>query len=109
MDGLGVTLSAEGHYPDAEQLIRQTVDARRRILGMDNPDTSNSTYDLACVLARESRADEALSLLQAAVDHGLTAKTALAIPENADLKSLHRDPRFTALVARARQRITANP
>jgi hypothetical protein len=58
-------------------------------------------------LARKGNADEALALLREAVDHTLTPKTDLAIETNPDLKSLHGDPRFAALVAHAKERAAA--
>jgi hypothetical protein len=49
----------------------------------------------------------ALSLLRDAVDHGLRSDVDLYIGKDPELKSLHGDPRFDALVADARQRAAA--
>lgn len=50
---------------------------------------------------------EAMSRLQQALDHGLPKARALAMENNPDLKSLHGDPRFVAMVARVKERAVA--
>jgi serine/threonine protein kinase len=107
MDYLATVLAHEGRYADAEKLERETLDTQRRILGLEHPDTALSTYNLGCMLARKDNPDEALSLLREAVDHGLGHGSALAIETDPDLKSLHGDPRFAALVAHAKERAAA--
>jgi hypothetical protein len=54
-------------------------------------------------MARQNRRNEALSLLREAVEHGLPTYAILGMDQDPDLKSLHGDPRFEALVAKARQ------
>ena len=103
MNNLANDFSGEGHYSEAEKLYRETLDIDRRVFGPDHPDTATSTYNLACIMARQGRPDEAISLLQQAVEHGLRVYTALGMDKDPDLKSLHGDPRFDALVAKARQ------
>jgi serine/threonine protein kinase len=103
MNNLASDLRSEGRYAEAEKLLRETIDSRRRVLGPDHPDTAISTYALACVMARQGRRDEALSLLREAVEHGLPGYVVLGMDNDPDLKSLHGDPRFEALVAKARQ------
>ena len=107
MNNLGNTLTSEGHYADAEKLHRETLEVRRRLLGPEHPETASSTYNLACVEARRGNRDGALELLRQAVDHGLDPATDIAIDNDLDLKSLHSDPRFDALVAHARVRAAA--
>ena len=50
---------------------------------------------------------EALLLLRQAIDHGLPPSAAVEMENDPDLKSLHRDPRFIALVAYVKERATA--
>jgi eukaryotic-like serine/threonine-protein kinase len=107
MANLVVILSITGRNVEAEELGRQTMDIRRRVLGPEHPDTARSTYDLACIEAHLGRRDEALSLLREAVDHGLSPDIDGAIDKDSDLKSLHGDPRFDALVAHAKANVVA--
>ena len=99
---LALTLALEEHYAEAAKLYRELLDANRRVLGPNHPDTLISEYNLACVEAHQGHKDEALSLLRDAVDHGLPPSADLGIDNEPDLKSLHGDARFTALVAHAK-------
>jgi non-specific serine/threonine protein kinase/serine/threonine-protein kinase len=103
MGSLASALSSEGHYAEAERLYREQLDIERRVLGPDNSDTALAEYNLGCVMAGQNRRDEALSLLREAVEHGFRSDDALEMGKDPDLKSLHGDPRFEALVARAGQ------
>jgi eukaryotic-like serine/threonine-protein kinase len=107
MHKLALDLGYEGRYIEAEKLLREMVEIRRRVLGPEHPDTAKSTYDLGCIEAHLGRRDEAFSLLRGAVDHGLPTQGDLGIDKDPDLKSLHGDPRFAALVARAREKAVA--
>jgi eukaryotic-like serine/threonine-protein kinase len=100
---LALTVALEGHYTEAEKLYRELLDANRRVLGPEHPDTLISEYNLACVVAHQGRSDEALSILRETVDHGLAPSADLAIDKDPDLKSLHGDPRFDALVSHAKK------
>jgi non-specific serine/threonine protein kinase/serine/threonine-protein kinase len=107
MNNLANVLTDEGRYAEAEKLFRKTLDIRRRVLGPESPDAASSTYNLSCIAARQGRRDEALSLLREAVDHGLRPGADLGMDTDPDLKSLHGDPRFAALVAHAKERAAA--
>jgi non-specific serine/threonine protein kinase/serine/threonine-protein kinase len=107
MGNLAGILSDEGHYAEAETLFRETIDLERRVLGREHPYTALSTYNLGLVEVHRGRHDEALSLLREAVDHGLPPSGDLDMDTNPDLKSLHGDPRFAALVADAKARAAA--
>ena len=104
---LSVALELEGRYAEAEKTQRELLAIRRRVLGTEHPSTALSAYDLSCLVARQGRRDEALSLLRQAVDHGLDSRTDLGIEKDPDFKSLHGDPRFSALVAHAKERAAA--
>jgi len=109
-DELAQTLGKEGRYEEAEKLARETLEIQRRVLGPDHPDAAGTAYDLACVLAQTGRSSEAISILHEAIDHGLDPVTSRAMATDPELKSLHKDPRFEALVSYARQRAAApNP
>jgi non-specific serine/threonine protein kinase/serine/threonine-protein kinase len=103
LEGLGMLLKREKRYADAEAAFRQTLEGRRRALGPGHQDTAATAYDLACVLALEGKRDESFSNLRYAVENALSAGTRVGLEKETDLKSLHGDPRFDALVASARQ------
>jgi non-specific serine/threonine protein kinase/serine/threonine-protein kinase len=107
MDNLANSLSELGRYAEAEKLERETIDLRTRFSGPDHPMTTGAVYNLACILAREGRRDEAISFLRQSLEHGLPIKTALGIESDSDLKSLHGDPRFDAIVTRAKEHAAA--
>jgi serine/threonine protein kinase/Tfp pilus assembly protein PilF len=98
-DNLANILQAEHRYTEAESLSRQTLEIRRRVLGLDHPDTAASAYNLACLAALQGHRDAAFTLLQEAIDHGLSPTGLAGMEKDADLKSLHSDPRFATLVA----------
>jgi tetratricopeptide (TPR) repeat protein len=109
MGNLAHFLTENGRYTEAEKLYRQTLDIRRRVLGPDHPNTAGTIYSLGCIAARKGNRDEALSLLQEAVEHGLSPATLLDLEKDPALSFLHGDPRFTALVARAKERAAKLP
>jgi len=96
-------LQSEKNYPEAEKVARQIKARQARVRGPERPYTAFATYLLASTVAMQGRKSEALSLLKEAVDHGLDAKTHLAMANDDDLKSLHGDPRFKALIRRAKE------
>jgi Flp pilus assembly protein TadD len=107
MVNLATSLRLEGHNSDAEKLGREALEIRRRVLGPDHPDVGLSNYNLAIVVEAEGRRTEALGLLRESVDHGLSPANCLGMEKDSDLKSLHGDPRFDALVAYAKDRAAA--
>jgi eukaryotic-like serine/threonine-protein kinase len=106
MDSLGNVLKKEKRYADAEQTYRQVLDIRSHVLGADNPDTANSAYGLAGVLALEGMRDEAFTNLHFAVVHAPNADIRKGLESDVDLKGLHGDPRFAALLAAAPQNLS---
>ena len=107
MNDLVNVIQHEGRYTEAEKLNRETLDIRLRVLGPDHPDTAVSTYNLACVVAGEGRRNEAFTLLRQAIDHGLPIYVISGMDKDTDLQPLHGDPRFTALIAYAKQKAAA--
>jgi eukaryotic-like serine/threonine-protein kinase len=97
MEALG--LSREGRYADSEKVFRDVIDTAEKT---DQPATvAEAWYNFACAEAARSRPDEAFADLNHAIENGLISPgELLADPE---LKSLHSDPRFDALVAIARE------
>ena len=107
MTNLAIVLSREGRNAEAEKLEREALDISRRVLGAEHPQTAASIYNLSVIAANKGNRTEALSLLHQALDHGLLLIRALGMENDPDLKSLHGDPRFDALVVYAKQRAAA--
>jgi non-specific serine/threonine protein kinase/serine/threonine-protein kinase len=107
INNLAGVLGEEGHDAEAEKLFRELVEIQRRVLGPEHPQTAISVYNLGTAAARQGHKDQALSLLREAVDHGLPPYGDLAIDKDPDLRSLHGDPRFAAIVADAKDRAAA--
>jgi eukaryotic-like serine/threonine-protein kinase len=100
---LAVTLEAEGKHSEAEKFQRQALEIQRRVLGPDHPQTAESTYNVGVIVDHLGRRTEALALLREAVDHGLPPNFDLEMSTDPDLKSMHGDARFAALVAYAKE------
>jgi hypothetical protein len=98
-------LADRGQYVEAEKLKRAVMDRYRHVYGVHHPETAVTAYDLACLVARQGpgRSGEAIALLQEALDDGIPAKVGLDIDSDSDLKSLHGDARFAAIVVKARE------
>ncbi len=104
LTALADTLSDEGHYDEAEKLDTQALDISRRVNGPNHPNSATYEYNLACLAALQGMSEKALPLLRQSVAHGLMVKEALNMDQDADLKSLHGDPRFEKIVSDAKQR-----
>ncbi|MGA8143630.1 MAG: serine/threonine-protein kinase [Candidatus Acidiferrales bacterium] len=107
MDTLVYCLYLEHRYADAEKMARDLADFDRRVLGPEDSSTAHVTYNLAAFLALQGKRDEALSNLRQSVEHGLAPSEDLKIESDADLRSLHGDPRFAEIVGIAKQRAAA--
>jgi non-specific serine/threonine protein kinase/serine/threonine-protein kinase len=99
MSVLGGILVDEGRYAEGDKLLRETLEIQRRTLGEQSLRTASTAYHLARSMARQNRRDEAISLLQGAVKHGLAINVISGMDKDPALKSLHGDPRFEALVS----------
>lgn len=104
MDNLANALSELGRRTEAEKLLRDILAVRLQKFGGHNPETANTAYNLACMLALDNRRDEAFSYLRQSLDYGLPVRTGFAIDQDADLKSLHDDPRFKSIIELGRER-----
>jgi hypothetical protein len=51
MNNLALMLSSQGKYEEAEEMHRQTLGLRERVLGREHPDTLTSMDNLAEVLS----------------------------------------------------------
>lgn len=91
---------------DAVRLFRQILEIEARVMKPDQPEMAATKYDLATVLVRNGQFDEAFSLLNQAVDHGLPPRMDLDLEKDEWFNPLRGDARFTALVTHAKQRAT---
>jgi eukaryotic-like serine/threonine-protein kinase len=103
-------LYQQHRYPEAAGFFHEAVDIQRRVLGAHHPDTLDSMAHLAFALVLVRKEDEAISTLREAFDNGLDLKTLTDFDKNGDLKSLHGEPRFEALLAEVQKRaqVSAN-
>jgi tetratricopeptide (TPR) repeat protein len=62
MNNLANVYVAQGKYQRAEALYRETIEAQRRLLGPQHPDTLASTNDLATAYAAQGKFREAEAL-----------------------------------------------
>jgi serine/threonine protein kinase/tetratricopeptide (TPR) repeat protein len=96
MEALG--LSREGRYADSEKMFRDVIETA----GKTNQPASvaEAWYNLACTEAARGRTEEAFADLNHAIENGLVSPGELSA--DPELKSLHGDPRFDDVVAKAR-------
>jgi len=95
--GLGLVYMKEHRYAEADRVYREALTTARRVFGENDAQTGDFFYNLACLAALQGRRAEALATLRQAVDHG--SRDADYMANDEDLKSLHGDPRFDAILA----------
>jgi non-specific serine/threonine protein kinase/serine/threonine-protein kinase len=101
MEALG--LSRSGRYADAEKMFRDVIEAAEKT---NQPATlAEAWYNFACAEAARGQSDEAFADLNHAIENGLISPGGLSA--DPELKSLHSDSRFDALVAKARETSSA--
>jgi hypothetical protein len=103
MVALGNDYMEEGKYNAAEALDLQALEIAKRVQGPEDVVTATIKYNMACLKAHLGDKNGAIALLTDAVDHGFLRGDDLGIETDSDLASLRGDPRFTALVAHAKQ------
>jgi eukaryotic-like serine/threonine-protein kinase len=103
MEMEALVLSREGHYADSEKMFRDVIETAEKT---GQPATvAEAWYNFACAEAARGRPDEAFADLNHAIENGLISPGELSA--DPELKSLHSDPRFDALVAKARETISS--
>ena len=108
MVALGNDYMEEGKYQVAEALDQQALEVAKRVAGPEDAVTATIKYNMACLRAHLGDKSGAIALLADAVDHGFPPGDALGIDTDSDLASLHGDPRFSALIAHAKQVASLN-
>jgi serine/threonine protein kinase len=95
MEAIG--LSREGRYAESEKMFRDVIETAEKT---NQPATvAEAWYNSACAEAARRRGDEAFADLNQAIKNGRISPGELAA--DPELKFLHDDPRFPALVAHA--------
>jgi eukaryotic-like serine/threonine-protein kinase len=98
-----IYIGMEGRYDDAEKLFREAIATAGKV---SEPGVlGDAWYSFASGAAVTGHRDEALKYLGQAIDHGYAHPDEMKADR--DLKSLHGDSRFEALLAKARQNATA--
>jgi serine/threonine protein kinase/tetratricopeptide (TPR) repeat protein len=96
MEALG--LSREGRYTDSEKVFGEVIETAGKT---NQPATvAEAWYNFACTEAARGRPDQAFADLNHAIENGLISSGQLSA--DPELKSLHGDPRFDDVVAKAR-------
>jgi non-specific serine/threonine protein kinase/serine/threonine-protein kinase len=97
-------MSREGRYEEAKKLFREAIQGA---LKSNQPfRIGQAWYNFAFSAALTGHRDEAFEYLGHAVDYGFPAAEIAGDP---DLKPLHSDPRFAALLARAKEKAATAP
>jgi tetratricopeptide (TPR) repeat protein len=94
-----------GRDEESEKLLREALEVEHRVLGADQPEISVTVYALGALAAKRGQPDQAIALLTEAVD-GMPPREAAKIGDDSDLQRLHGNPKFEALVAHAKSRVT---
>jgi eukaryotic-like serine/threonine-protein kinase len=98
MANVATDLSQEGHYSEGQAMFRDAIQIASKT---NQPGVIDTLwYYFGSMAATAGHRDEALEYLGNAIDHGF--KNVDAMQSDSDLKSLHGDPRFAALIARAK-------
>jgi len=97
---LGGIYLSEGRLAEADKILHETLEKQRRVAGEKSPDTLATIYNLGVLAALRGQKSEAIEQLRHAVDLGLPDIDAMA--KDPQLKSLHGDPGFDALLAEAK-------
>jgi hypothetical protein len=67
MANLALTYKDLGRWAEAEELDLEVIEARRRLLGNEHPQTLSSMHNLAFTLKGQGRDSDALALMEECV------------------------------------------
>ena len=101
LNGLGWANLEQHHFEEAGRNLHEALSKERRVLGENNQYTAGTMENLADLAALLGKREEALADMEWAIDHGYRRYDEMVNDEN--LKSLRRDPRYQALLEKARQ------
>jgi len=98
-----IYLSLEGRFSNARKLFREAIETASKV--NEPRELANAWYAFADGAAVTGNRREAFGYLEIAIDHRFAAFGWME--SDPDLNSLHDDPRFEMLVAKARQNAVA--
>ena len=99
---LALTLQERHRFAEAESVFRNTLALRTKVLGPHHPDVAESEYNLAGLFAMQGKNDEAFLHLDRCLEAGPKPDLFDPFPATPYFKPLHSDPRYPALLARAK-------
>jgi tetratricopeptide (TPR) repeat protein len=94
---LAATLHAMERFEEAAKWFQQVNEGKKRLGGEASAIVA---YNRACSLALAGKSDDALAQLDAALALGTSDLTREWVTEDGDLRSLHADPRFEAILVK---------
>jgi non-specific serine/threonine protein kinase/serine/threonine-protein kinase len=100
---LAMTLSHEKRFDEAGKLLSVLAEVAKQ--PQEPEKAASASYYLGCGAAIAGRNDDALKYLRQSIDQGFTDISYMRKDE--DLKNLHNDPRFAALIQEANTRLAA--
>jgi eukaryotic-like serine/threonine-protein kinase len=103
LENEAICISHQGRYTQAEKMLREAIQTASK---SNQPGVlANSWYYFGCMAASAGRRNDAFQYLANAIDHGFNNPDQMEAED--DLKPLHGDPRWDALVAYAKERVAA--
>jgi len=104
MADLAGVLGLEKKYAESEKVGREALEEiGHRVLGDKDPTMAILFYNLGALEGLRNRTDEAITLLNKAIDAGLPPGVPENIEKDPDLTPLHGSDKFLALVAHGRE------
>ena len=100
---LGVVYRLEGNYSQADRQIRNALASQRKVLGETHANCASSEYDLALIAAAQGYREDALSLLQSALNKQFGPDVSRDLESNVVWKPFESDPRFAVLSSSTKQ------
>jgi len=107
MSDLAAVFGQQHKYEECDRIGHEALELGRRVLGEKDPLVAMLLFNLGLLDAYRGRNAEALSLLDQSIAAGIPLSNVLNVAEDPDAKSLRKDARFQALLARAKEVVAA--
>jgi non-specific serine/threonine protein kinase/serine/threonine-protein kinase len=103
MVNFAAILGMEKKYVEAEKEGREVLVIARRVLGKKDPIVGIALYNLGAMAGIRGQTEEGIALLYESIESGLPPDALANMEKDPDLKALRGNPRFPALIARAKE------